>query len=46
MNSSLCKNNGKITYEDRKKGNTIPFLESMDHKVFGKMRRRYSKMIA
>ena len=29
-----------------KEGNTIPFLESMDDKVFGKMRRRYSKMIA
>lgn len=29
-----------------KEGNTIPFLENLDNKVFGKMRRRYVKMIA
>jgi len=28
-----------------KEGNTIPFLENMDDKVFGRMRRRYAKMI-
>jgi hypothetical protein len=28
-----------------KEGNTIPFLENMNMKVFGKMLRRYVKMI-